>query len=594
MKKWAYFADETERKFMMNRNILSARRLILGLLLAAAPWGVRAQVEKQVEVTKAYVPSVEPAEKLRIEPRMDDTVTMRPDIDYTVTPLTMQTNLETRPIRPAQISYWEFNTPSRFYLKAAAGPAPESLLDFYASTAHANTGYLMGYLNHEGRYQKLTNDFGVDHNANRMSNRIGAAAGKYFGPRLLEGDIHYRHRLDRRYGFHLLSDVDFDLPGERIGYSDADAVVRFGDDFQNLTRTNFELLAAGSLFFDHSDPMAGMRRGSQYDFGARARIGRAFSGHRFTLTLGYDRMQGARGLSDYNRGLLHAAARYAKNFTHWRVEAGADFYNDRAKNLYAGSQSSNYIFPYARLEYDRGAGRIKPFIEVDGSLTGNDFRSLTELNPYVGGNTWLAKSTADYNLRGGLTGHSSNNLFNYRLYGAFQVSENHLYWTIPAIDYTHPEEFAAGFLHPLQARQASLTVGGEATWHPLTTLTIDLAAHYHLYDDQNGLEGGDPSFDAEAGFHYDGRRIRFGVRGVMQSKRTWSVHSFDRRQTDISPVTNYTVPFECDLQANFEWMVSSSLALFVEGRNLLCRDFYVWPLFPDSGLTLLLGVRWNF
>ena len=572
----------------------TARRLLFGVLLLTAPWGVRAQVEKQVEVTKAYVPSVEPAAKLRIDPRMEDTVTMRPEIDYTVTPLTLRTNLETRAIRPAQISYWEFNTPSRFYLKAAAGPAPESMLDFYATTARADVGYLTGYLHHEGRYQKLTNDFGVEHNANRMQNRIGAAAGKYFGPRMLEGDLHYRHRLDRRYGFHMPSEIDFALPGEKIGYSDADAVVRFGDDFQNLTRTNFELLAAGSLFFDHSDQIEGMGRGSQYDLGFRGRIGRAFSGHRFTLTLGYDRMQGLRSLKGVSRGVVHAAARYAKNFSHWRVEAGADYYNDHAKQPESGLHASNYIFPYARLEYDPGSGRIKPFIEVDGTLTGNDFRSLTELNPYVGGNTWLARSTANYNLRGGLTGHSANNLFSYRAYAALQVSDNHLYWTIPVIDFEDPEAFAAGFLYPLQARQTSLTVGGEATWHPLTTLTIDAGVHYHLYDDANGLEGGDPSLDGSLGFHYDGRRIRFGVRGVMQTKRSWSVHSSDPRQTVVAPVATYKTPFEFDLQADFEWMVSSSLALFVQGSNLLCRDFYVWPLFPDGGLTLLLGVRWNF
>ena len=91
---------------------------IIGVLAVVLPLGARAQVEKQVEVTKAYEPNVEPATKLRIEPRMDDTVTMRPEIDYTITPLTLQTTLDTRPIRPAQLSYWEFNTPSRFYLKA--------------------------------------------------------------------------------------------------------------------------------------------------------------------------------------------------------------------------------------------------------------------------------------------------------------------------------------------------------------------------------------------------------------------------------------------------------------------------------------------
>lgn len=72
--------------------------LCLGALLAAMT--VNAQVEKQVEVTKAYVPSLEQAVKLRIEPDMTDTMTLRPEIDYTITPLSLQTTLGTRPIRP--------------------------------------------------------------------------------------------------------------------------------------------------------------------------------------------------------------------------------------------------------------------------------------------------------------------------------------------------------------------------------------------------------------------------------------------------------------------------------------------------------------
>ncbi len=63
-----------------------------------------AQVEKQVEVTKAYIPSLEAAEKLPIAPDMTDTMTLRPEIDYTITPLSLETTLMTRPIRPATVT----------------------------------------------------------------------------------------------------------------------------------------------------------------------------------------------------------------------------------------------------------------------------------------------------------------------------------------------------------------------------------------------------------------------------------------------------------------------------------------------------------
>ncbi len=176
------------------------KMLIVAALAAVLPQLAAAQVEKQVEVTKAYVPKVESASKLAVQPDMTDTARMRPEIDYTITPLSLRTTLSPRPIRPATVTYWEFNRPLPFYLKAGAGYPLNSVLDFYASSQNPSTGYVVGYVNHEGRYADIKNDFGVKNNSTRMFNRIGAAAGKYFGRHILEGDIYYDNRMYHRYG----------------------------------------------------------------------------------------------------------------------------------------------------------------------------------------------------------------------------------------------------------------------------------------------------------------------------------------------------------------------------------------------------------
>ena len=146
------------------------KMLIVAALAAVLPQLAAAQVEKQVEVTKAYVPKVESASKLAVQPDMTDTARMRPEIDYTITPLSLRTTLSPRPIRPATVTYWEFNRPLPFYLKAGAGYPLNSVLDFYASSQNPSTGYVVGYVNHEGRYADIKNDFGVKNNSTRMFN----------------------------------------------------------------------------------------------------------------------------------------------------------------------------------------------------------------------------------------------------------------------------------------------------------------------------------------------------------------------------------------------------------------------------------------
>ena len=122
---------------------------IAAACIAASLGTASAQVEKVVEVTKTYVPGLQSAVKLPVQPDMTDTVLMYPDIDYSIAPLSIETSFRTRPIRPASVTYWEFNRPRRCYLKAGAGYPLNSELDFYVSSQNHDTGYALGYLNHK-------------------------------------------------------------------------------------------------------------------------------------------------------------------------------------------------------------------------------------------------------------------------------------------------------------------------------------------------------------------------------------------------------------------------------------------------------------
>ena len=177
------------------------RITILSLLAALMlPLTLFAQVEKRVEVSKAYIPSVEYASKLAIRPNMVDTVVMQPEIDYEITPLSLSTQLETRTIRPATMTYWEFDRPLPFYLKLGMGYPLNSALDLYVSSQNADIGYVMGYVNHIGQYESVPYTPDDNHSALWMNNKVGLVAGKYLGRHTLEGEVSYENRIFDRYG----------------------------------------------------------------------------------------------------------------------------------------------------------------------------------------------------------------------------------------------------------------------------------------------------------------------------------------------------------------------------------------------------------
>ncbi len=556
------------------------KKLIYTALTAALlPLAASAQVEKRVEVTKNYVPSVESAPKLAITPDMTDTVKMRPDIDYTVTPLSLQTTLQTRPIRPATVTYWEFNRPRNFYIKAGAGYPFNSVFDFYASSQNPGTGYVVGYVNHEGRYARIENDYGVKNNSTRMLNRIGAAAGKYFGKRTLEGELAYENRLYHRYG----NETEYAgyVPGARVDFGDATAAFRFGDDFYDLSRVNFEVGVVGSFFAGYPETTDGKHRPNQTTLGVNGKIAKAFGRHRFSLGLGYEYMGGNEEYGNIDQQQIRAGLRYGIDGGLVHAEVGVDYYHDAV----SGENAANYIIPYTRLSFDVGKAAFCPFLEIDGGVYDNSARSLSRLNPYASYNLWMPKSSVDYGGRLGFGGTLWQNKFDYRIYAAATLHDNHIYWygAYDGLAYTMGKF----------GRQTEMSINGELTWRPVGDFRMGLGLHGYTYNNADtDLKSGAPAFRGELTARYDHRKITIGAGVYMQGVRKWTaaVNAIPAGTT----TSVYETPFAYDVRFDFGWKVSQTVTVFAEGRNLANCKLYEYPYMPEYGVNFTAGVKLNF
>ena len=572
------------------------KQLLLGAMALFAPIVVSAQVEKQVEVTKAYEPTIEQATKLSISPDRTDTTHMRPEIDYTITPLALETSLKTRPINPAQLTYWEFNRPRPYYLRAGVGYPWQSVADFYVATQQPSIGYALAYFNHKGRYGDIKNDYGLKRDATRIDNRIGGAAGRYVGPRAVEFEVDYRHHQTRRYGMALPAELA--IVGRKVGYSDLSASLRFGDDFQHLERINYAVWLQGDLFFDSRDLLDGAAQGRENSWSVGGKVAHSFSGHEVAVDAAYYRQAGVDYLEGHGQHQYKLGGRYGKRSEKYNLEAGVDYYFDHFKQ---GEQliSENYLFPFLRFDFDLFSDAVKPFVEVDGSLDRNDLQRLMEANPYLALNTWLPRSTVTWEGRAGITGNSKNNLFAYRAYVDFGLSDNQCYWLLPANEITNPHTTSAGYMIPYLGRQSRLSLAGELTYRPHLSWTIDGAVRFTTYtDDDTLIKNGQPAVEGHLAVRYASRKIRFGVKAELMSARTWS---YVNTEVLLHPaadkelfVGSYKAPATVNLSADFEWMISGSIALFAEADNLFCSKLYRYPTMPEYGANCMLGVRLAF
>lgn len=212
------------------------------------------------------------------------------------------------------------------------------------------------------------------------------------------------------------------------------------------------------------------------------------------------------------------------------------------------------------------------------------------------------KSSVDYNFRLGLGGSLWRSRFDYRVYAGISIRDNHLYWTNVPL---HPEGFAAGTAFsgafvPEMARQTVTSFNGEIEFRPVSALKFDLGVHGYLYNDETDLKNGAPSFAGNIGVAFEGRKVSFGVKALMQG-----VLPLDDAQLRAGACEGSVIvgivranrskpPSASTCRVNFDWKVSGRVTLFAEGRNLVNRRLYEYPWYPELGASFTVGVKANF
>ena len=379
------------------------------------------ELNRQMEVTRAYEPTVREASKLDIKPNMVDTVKLRPEFDYLIQPQPISYGFQVTPFRAATINVNDYRLYTPFYVKAALGVPFQSLLDFYYNTTGMEKGFVSAYLNHYGSWSKIENDNGVKAPATSTYNKVGALGERRFGRYSLNGGIGYDYDLVSRYGYYtdgepLAETFDTTADGLRQYFSTLHARVAFGDTFEDLSHFNFRIAARGAYFNDRYDY-------TQTDFGASLELGKCFADrHEVTFGVRYDAY---RGNNDYQNDLVTVSPLYHLKTGKFDFALGVDYTFNRMTDP-AGldrTRQKNYFFPRFQMRIDATSGYFVPYVEIDGRVRSNDYRSLSMENSYV--MSQLAPNTIEYNGRVGFTGSFSSS-FSYKVYGGVSLLKDFL------------------------------------------------------------------------------------------------------------------------------------------------------------------------
>ena len=614
---------------------------IFALLLAAT--AVEAQnIDKEVVVTKEYTPTLDTPDKLAIAPRMEDTVTLRPEVEYSIAPVQWATTFEQRPIAAANTYVWNYHRQPMLYIKAGAGYPLNSTADLLFSHTDGARNSFGVDVAHRGQWCDVKDAVGVKHNAEYSDSRVKLFGTLGVGKRMKAG-IEITGDHDLRYYYGDLNPQAATISAPLAGLSAENPLNGFGgggriwigDDFSDLSRLNFRVAVDGGYYGSKVKgiytKVLGESGVSDFDaglvnVGAEAEVAKMFSQHGARLAVGYRYKMGTKQ-SDYRNSILSVAPRYIFNNGALRVEAGVTIEADNCTSNaatealghyvvgsalhYMGEKSKGvHLFPYLRLSYNDGA-LFTPFVEADGGLQSYDQQSLAELNPYVAP-VYDAPNASLYTMRLGLMGATRSNSLTYSVWAGAEINNRALY------------PFMLGaYYFPMMDKLVRINFGGELTMRPVRGLEVALDARYHinkigekidqfvgivpqgvdgeqvpsLYQNLDSYNGGRkplPAFDVDLKVRYTAAKFMIGAKfGVVDSYDCLQLVAFSGAEY-LGYFYENECPARLDLGVEAEYKVGKRLSIWVEANNLLNRRYYTYPLYPSVGINCSAGVKLVF
>ena len=536
------------------------------------------QLDRQVDVTRDYRPTVEPATKLSVIPNMVDTVKLRPEFDYMINPTPITYGFGVKALSPVKVNAATYDPLYPFYLKVGGGFPGQSLADLYLNSTGRGRSSFGLYLNHTGSYYKRENDLGFKKKALQTLNSVGVNGEVGIGSISFGGEVGFDYDIYSRYG-------QFGYPEEPVQenyeviqqkFMTPRATIWLGHDFSDLSHLNFGLTADGYYF---KDDFLNSEIGVAMDL----RFAKMFGEHRVSLSAGYRGAYGQDGLEGYKNHIINVAPEYEVLTDIAKIGIGCNFAFD-----ITSEETEVVPLPMFNISFP-GQPKIIPFVNLESRIEQNSYRALTELNPYLDENAALVKNTYIYDGRVGIEG-SFSGVFAYRLYAGASLLRNAV-----AFANLYTESNSSTFIALREKQLLKYMAALELEGHAASNLSVMLRGRYFGYDTRTydhpiGL----PEYDVALKFKWNYRSKFFVTAGVDYIGNRWFMeYAAPEIVPDAQPLYVKVKPV-ADVNVEFEYRLRKTLGIFLAGHNLVGSELYYFNHYPDNNMRISTGVKLLF
>lgn len=567
------------------------------LFLLAFPvllWGqTDSTLQKEVEVIKAYQPSISDAYKIGSNPNIKDTISLTPTFEYKIysTDIPVEKTINHLPV--VQLGNPPREISNLGYVKGGFGNAWTPTLDFYiANTPKRNSDFGMQLHHFSSRPTILLNN-GLKSKAPFSENMARIFFKKNYRKAVLDWEINYNREGFTYYGF---PDTD-------------STIYRLNEDSTSALNSKQAFnIAEAKISLKNSN--------------SRAKLD-------YQIDLGYNYFWNATGQQAHNANYLGT---YRRNYRDYDLQLNTKFeyyYQDSLINNIDSSINSHQYYhaqitPQYRLDkkmyqlyvglnlatiigadstllwnispdiyfaYHPIEGIMTLFVGANGGFNANGYQQSLQQNRYRNYQTELMPSEKVIGLYGGLKGKISRRL-SYLLNVDYSINQNEAFYylnkTITTRDTLVNNQFAVIYDDINQ-----LKFGGKLHYSS-NKLKIDLAGNYYIYDPKALTTIPHlPAFDINANATMQlTKQISATVNAGVIGPREAIYEIMDTNLSTSVEVQNLKTILDLNLGLNYEY--TNQLRFFLDAKNVLNQNYEIWQGYNQPRLLIIAGASYTF
>ncbi|MDR1592878.1 MAG: hypothetical protein LBS43_00160 [Prevotellaceae bacterium] len=584
-------------------------------------------LNKTVQVTRAYDPIISDAEKIEFPGSFSDTLlNIKGNYQYSITPQNIASRVTLRPMPAAKISEDAYKDPKWLYARLGAGYPLQALGDVYLHNLNpADISYGLFY-NHRSIWAKINNPNGENIPIDEMNHQAGVFFRKNWEKLSfnINGGFNGHNVLFYGYNTTIAKRAGIVPAKDSIAQAYTSIYVNAGVNSQDRKESGlrYHVNVLFDIFGDKGENK--FKRGrifsmNENKFDADIELGYAFGEKKHLVSLKADGNVYMRSLeynAVYNSYFADPLLIYNSVFT--------DLYgmNGTGKNIsdtkYIFNITPSYSFSLSKIDLDLGvkytgykreykmknkiypainvrfklANEFVPYAGVNGEMQMNDYKSIVSENPFIAPGMNMAMRATDcfIDISGGIKGNIEN-IFAYNVYGKYSYLDDFYFFinsgqTLPASSVGELVALRNNF-DVVYDDIRQLKVGAELKVSAGRVEALLSGAYYSYTLDALSAAFHRPAFTAD--LDIDVKATKALIFNINAHANSETPYTYNIAHGEI-----YYNEVFINLGAGVEYLFNRSFSVFLNANNLLNRRNEIWHGYKLPGLGVLGGVTFKF